>query len=295
MSAAIRTYIEQHSPLIDRALRSYLPVSKLEGAGILNDAIAHAVLAGGKRMRPVLTLLAAEVCGAKVEAALPGACAVEFLHAASLALDDLPAMDDAGLRRGRATVHVLYGQDQTILAALALLNAAYGIFAGVPGLLPLALREIGVDGMIGGQAGDLCSATWGNRLEKTTALTRLTMATGASAAGASAREIEVLMDFGHALGEAYQICDDIADTAGAELDLGKTAGQDARNGRRSIVNDLGREEASEYTRLLIDRACHSLRGHFGDLPPVKLLEEFVGTMVARGFELVKPQGFELVQ
>src|SRR4051794_38938900 len=114
MSVAIRTYIEQHCPLIERALSSRLPVSRLQGAAALNDAVSYAVLSGGKRMRPVLTLLAAEICGAEAEAALPAACAVEFLHAASLALDDLPAMDNAGLRRGRAAVHVLYGQDHAI-------------------------------------------------------------------------------------------------------------------------------------------------------------------------------------
>ena len=291
MSAAIRDYVEQHSPMIDRALRSLLPVSKLGGTDCLNEAIEYALF-GGKYMRPVLALLAAESCGAAPAAALPVACAVEFLHAASLALDDLPAMDDAGLRRGRAAVHVRYGEELAILASLALLNEAYGIFARYPGLLPKAVQEIGIDGMIGGQAADVCGERCQSRTEKTTALMRLTMAAGASAAGSGSAECETLAAFGHAVGEAYQIYDDLADAFAQDIDLGKTAGQDRRHGRFSIVSELQTEAACEHAAGLIHRACETVYAQFGDRRATRLLEDFANEILVRGLELVK---FDLVR
>ncbi|MFN7993341.1 MAG: polyprenyl synthetase family protein [Bryobacteraceae bacterium] len=284
MSTGIRAYIEQQSPVIDRALRSKLPISKLGGAQCLNDAVSYAVFSGGKRMRPILALLAAEICGAPAALALPVACAVEFLHTASLTLDDLPPMDDAGLRRGRAAAHILFGQDMAILASLALLNEAYVIFAEVPGLLPCAFREIGVNGMIGGQAADLRATRSHSRMEKTTALARLTMAAGAMVAGARAAETDALVSFGHALGEAYQISDDVADVLGSEPDMGKSTGQDQRHGRSSALVELGIGGAWEYARELIDRAGGRLRDCFGNVAQAELLEDFARSVVSRGFE-----------
>lgn len=287
MPAGIRDYVKQHSPLIDEALRSLLPVSKLAGADRLNRAIEYAVLGGGKRMRPVLALLSAEICGAAPSAALEVGCAVEFLHAASLALDDLPVMDDAAMRRGRAAVHVRFGGDIAILASLALLNESYKFFARYPGLLRRAVEEIGVDGMIGGQAVDVCGSNSEGRMEKTTALTRLSMAAGASAAGASQADSEVLVAFGHAMGEAYQICDDIADAFGSAADLGKTAGQDQRHGRFSIVDELGTDRAYEHAADLLQRACGAVHKHFGRCVHATLLEEFANGILVRGLELAR--------
>ena len=140
--------------------------------------------------------------------------------------------------------------------------------------------------MIGGQAADIGGTRENSGLEKTTALTRLTMAAGAAAAGAESGDAELLAEFGHALGEAYQICDDIADAFGNDLELGKTAGQDDRHGRGSAVTELGRDAACEYARDLVERACRRLRNRFGDREPVALLEEFARSIVVRGYELV---------
>jgi geranylgeranyl pyrophosphate synthase len=205
---------------------------------------------------------------------------VEFLHAASLIFDDLPGMDDAALRRGRPAVHVAFGVDLATLAGLALMNQAYLLFAlESPRLVKLAVREIGPDGMIGGQAVDVEGLPAPSRFEKTTALTRLTMAAGAIAARARAPEVRVLSGFGDALGEAYQILDDLADATGSESLLGKTAGQDARHGRGSAVAQWGPDGAGDRATRLVEQACAELRGHFGPSEPVRRLEAFAQTVV----------------
>ena len=141
--------------LIESHLRALLPTSGLRETDRLNAAIRYAVFPGGKRMRPILTLLGAEAAGGQAEAALDAACAVEFLHAGSLIFDDLPAMDNARERRGVPALHLVFGEDIAVLAALALLNQAYAIFGRSPRLIAEAVSCIGINGMIGGQAVDL--------------------------------------------------------------------------------------------------------------------------------------------
>jgi farnesyl diphosphate synthase len=154
------------------------------------------------------------------------------------------------------------------------------------------VQEIGADGMIGGQAADVCGCPSESRTEKTTALMRLTMTAGAAAAGARSADSGILAAFGHAVGEAYQICDDIADACGRDIDLGKTAGQDRRHGRFSIVGERGPAAAWEHAASLIRDACRTVYARFGDSPGTRLLEEFANGILVRGFELVK---FELVR
>jgi geranylgeranyl pyrophosphate synthase len=281
MSALIREYIEEHRESIERTLRSCLPESSLAGADDLNRAIEYAVFPGGRRMRPILTLLASEICGGSSQQALRAAAAVEFVHAASLAIDDLPCMDDAGLRRGAAAVHVLHGADLAILAALALLNRAYSLFAEVPGLLAHAVREIGASHMIGGQAIDLRGQNTAGRMEKTTSLTRLTMVAGAAAADAGIRDMAPLIAFGHDLGQAYQICDDLADVFDSDESTGKTSGQDCRHGRGSAVSNLGPTRARARAADLIDQAARDVRAHFGPTGPVEILVAFAQSVVPR--------------
>ena len=271
--------------LIDAALRSRLPQVSLPGTEVLSKALYYAVFPGGKRLRPLLVLLAAEVCGSPPEPALPAACAVEFLHAASLILDDLPAMDDALLRRGRPALHIEFGADIALLAALALLNEAYAIFASLPSLLPIAVREIGLGGMIGGQAADLCGSHEPSRIRKTTALTRLTMAAGAAAAGADAESSQTLICFGEQLGEAYQICDDIVDARASDDESGKNGGQDRRHNRCSVLTQLGSAAACERVRVLMDNGIERLRRQFGSGPECRLLEGFARALLARALEL----------
>src|SRR5262245_27721635 len=153
MSDRLTNFITHHHPMIEAALEQSLPLSAQLGAERLNEALLAAVFPGGKRWRPVLSLLGTMAAGGDQQSAIPIACAIEFLHTSSLILDDLPAMDDAKLRRGRAALHLLYGEGLALLAALALLNQAYALLAraGTERLIAESARCIGTDGMIGGQ------------------------------------------------------------------------------------------------------------------------------------------------
>ena len=198
---------------IEIALEKSLPTSTLPGGEILNEAVRSAVYPGGKRMRPLFTLLAAQAAQVDVARALDAACAVELLHSSSLVFDDLPCMDDAVLRRDRPPLHRVYGEPVALLAGLALLNQAYVLFSTSPALVREAAECIGMNGMIGGQALDLheSKADLASRDRKTTALMRLTLTAGAIAGGASPTAVTALAECGERLGRAYQMLDDLMD------------------------------------------------------------------------------------
>ncbi len=265
--------------LIETGLQEWVPAGHLLAATRLNEAIQYAIFPGGKRMRPILSLLGAQVANCSPEEALPAACATEFLHASSLIFDDLPAMDDADVRRGRPALHLRFGEDTALLTALALLNQAYALFGATPELLREAVECIGVNGMIGGQAADLAIRAAGNanhrgresRNRKTTALMRLTLTSGAMACGARSRDIKALAKCGECLGEAYQTYDDLLDEFGGCEQTGKTARQDARHHRASHVAEFGIEASREHVHELTDEAKDCLRSHFGPTEPVNVL------------------------
>ena len=268
--------------MIEAALERSLPLSAQHGAERLNEALRAAVFPGGKRWRPVLTLLGTMTAGGSAQTALPIACAIEFLHTSSLILDDLPAMDDAHLRRGRAALHLVYGEGLAMLAALALLNQAYALLAqdGTGRLIVEAARCVGPDGMIGGQAADLdIRASRGNshalasRQLKTTALARLTIIAGAIAAGADERDVSALARYGECLGAAYQICDDLLDELGESATTGKNVGQDARHLRSNFTAQFGAEEARRLAHDLLAESKQALRERFGECQTASLLIE----------------------
>jgi len=269
MTATLRQFIAEYREPVERALRQHLPASHQPHAARLNEALEYALFPGGKRWRPLLTLLGASLVGARPAAALPAACALEYLHTSSIILDDLPAMDDAPTRRGRPALHRVYGESVALLAALALLNKSYALLArgarangfdeAALYLVEEATACIGSDGMIGGQVVDLVLLGKGQQQEtlasrnlKTTALMRLTMNAGALACGANQAEADALGFFGDALGMAYQICDDLLDEIGESELLGKPAGQDARHSRASHVSELGLTGAHEFAVSLIE-------------------------------------------
>ena len=260
--------------LIEDALQDFLPLSRLESAARLNDAIHYAVFPGGKRMRPLLTLLGARIAGVPLDDALPAACAVEFLHTSSLIFDDLPSMDDAALRRGSATLHLVFGEDIALLAALALLNQAYALFGSNTCLLAEAVACIGSNGMIGGQALDLAGKTAGpisfnSRNRKTSSLMRLTLVAGAMAAGASPAAVGALASVGEDFGEAYQVCDDLLDQL-----------QDARHQRPSHAADFGPQACREHVSGLLGRARRTLHAQFGHTEEVAALLSNVDLIVS---------------
>jgi geranylgeranyl diphosphate synthase type II len=279
-------YVAAHGRRVDEALARFLPGPPACPTP-LGEAMRYSLFAGGKRFRPVLTLAAAEEVAARPalqeppgqattreeadRLALPSACAIEMIHTYSLVHDDLPAMDDDTLRRGRPTLHVVHGEGTAILAGDGLLTEAFALLAREPaGLEPALLgrrmrtiAEIalaaGALGMAGGQAIDLAAAEAAARdgrtpefsLEslrqmhamKTGALIRASAVAGAIMAGATQAAIESIASYAEALGLAFQIVDDILDVEGATEDLGKTAGKDAAAGKPTYPGLVGLERS----------------------------------------------------
>ncbi len=241
----------------------------------------------------MLALAVAELCGGgDSEAAVDIACAVELVHAASLVLDDLPAMDDARLRRGRATVHRVYGEEIAILAAFALLNRAFALVAEVAPRLGLRRYEpeelihhlteaVGTDGLIGGQALDLVASSAEVDLErleyihshKTGALFVAAAELGAMVADAKRRDLDAVGRYAKNLGLAFQIEDDLLDVLATPAETGKDAGQDA--GKPTFVSLLGLGGASALADELLEFAIASLAPFGSRAEPLRALAEFV--------------------
>ncbi len=237
----LKDYLADRSAQVDAALDGYLPKAKQRPA-TLHAAMRYTVFAGGKRLRPVMCLAAAEACGGEVAAALAPACAVELLHTYSLVHDDLPCMDDDDLRRGRPTCHKVYGEGMAVLCGDALLTHAFAVLAETPVTRRYATRdhivELATTGgsthLIGGQVMDLEGE--GKSLTKrelvliheakTAALLTTALRLGAMTANATPAKLAALTNFGHALGLAFQVIDDILDVTQSTEVLGKTAGKD---------------------------------------------------------------------
>jgi len=224
----------------------------------LVDAVRYSLFAGGKRLRPALALGAAELVGGDDTPALPAACALEMIHTYSLIHDDLPAMDDDDLRRGRATSHKVFGEGTAILAGDALLTMAFDVAAQAKqvGVIHEIAQAAGVAGMVGGQQIDLESEGKGLGLEalrhlhayKTGALIRVSLRVGAILGGADAVQLNALTAYGEHLGLAFQIADDVLDVAGSEEALGKPVGSDAAKDKSTYPALVGLERARALGR-----------------------------------------------
>jgi geranylgeranyl diphosphate synthase type II len=248
-------FIEQCQAAVERRLAELTPDRDARPAR-LAEAARYALLSPGKRFRPMLTLLTAREFGGDPAAALDVACACEMVHAASLILDDLPCMDDAGLRRGRVTTHKAFDEATAVLASVGLLNLAYGVVACAPGLAgPLKAdlaarlsRAVGFSGLVAGQAMDLEHRDRARAPEdldllnhrKTGVLMVAAAEAGALIAGASSLAVLGVGEFATHLGLAFQIHDDILDVEGG-ADLGKDVGKDA--GMTTLVSAIGLEGA----------------------------------------------------
>ena len=244
----------------------------------LQQAIAYSLLAPGKRLRPQLVLLAAEACGGDLSAAMPAAVAVEMVHAYSLVHDDLPAMDDDDLRRGRPTCHKQFDEATAILVGDALLTRAFGVLAEQiqpPQLAACCCAELaqaaGATALVGGQADDLDPEVGGDSQEqlesihrrKTGALFRVSLRLGGIAVGATAAQLAALDQFGQHPGLAFQVIDDLLDVTGAEGDVGKRLNKDSEQGKATYPALLGEQGSRDYAHQLVDRACAAL-DEFGD-------------------------------
>jgi len=270
---SLGTWAEERLARVERALSHWVVDDAPAGLG---EAMRYAVLDGGKRLRPLLALAAAEAVQGHEGAALRAACAVELIHAYSLVHDDMPCMDNDILRRGKPTVHVQFGQAQALLAGDALQALAFELLTPqgdeVPpavqaNLCALLARAAGHAGMAGGQAIDLASV--GRALSeeqlrqmhrlKTGALLQASVMMGAACGAPVRLAQQALAEYGQAIGLAFQVVDDILDVTADSATLGKTAGKDAAQDKPTYVSVLGLQRSQAYARELLEQAEAALQ------------------------------------
>ena len=269
----LKRYLTARQKEVDRALDRFLPKASTKPATI-HKAMRYSLFAGGKRLRPILCLAAAEACGGLTKSALPLACAVECIHTYSLIHDDLPSMDNDDFRRGRATCHKVFGDGIAVLAGDALLTIAFEIAAQAEGWPRYDLREIfreisvaaGSRKLIAGQVADLEGEGQPiNRAQlryihenKTAALLTTSVRLGAMSANATPAQLRAISDFGRALGLAFQVIDDILDVTQTSEKLGKSAGKDAAAQKATYPSVLGLEKSRAEAARLTQQAHDAL-------------------------------------
>ena len=268
----LRAWSAERLDRVEQALSTWVAP---DGPAGLGQAMRYAVLDGGKRLRPLLVLAAAEAVGGNMQAALRAACAVELIHAYSLVHDDMPCMDNDVLRRGKPTVHVQFGEASALLAGDALQALAFELLTPDDGSVPepmqarlcrLLARAAGSAGMAGGQAIDLASV--GVKLNeaqlremhrlKTGALLQGSVLMGATCGEVTAVEQQALSNYGAAIGLAFQVVDDILDVTADSATLGKTAGKDAEQDKPTYVSVLGLARSRCYAQELLAQALAAL-------------------------------------
>lgn len=292
-------YPEDLRGLVDEYLER-LTFSVTPRTAGLQDAMRYSLLAGGKRIRPVLTLATARATGVEPEEMMPVAAGIELIHTYSLIHDDLPAMDDDGLRRGRATSHVVYGDDVAILTGDGLFAEALRLVAerqqGPPELVLLALTELcratGVDGMVGGQYIDVtmpgASRTGTDEAPGAEALRELhTLKTGRLIAvsvgvtliltDTTGDEADAYREYAEELGVLFQIVDDILDVTGSDEELGKSSGSDARHDKLTYVSLFGLDRAKELACDSHEKARAALSRASGDATDLRSITDFIFT------------------
>jgi geranylgeranyl diphosphate synthase, type II len=283
-------FFEEDHPLVDAELERLLPAEN-ERPSLIHQAMRYSVFAGGKRVRPILCMEAFRIFSTDTASVLPVACALEFIHTYSLIHDDLPALDNDDLRRGRPTCHKKFGEAMAILAGDALLTLAFETLAGAP-LLPAErvalVREIAAaagtrDGMVGGQVADLEAErkqVTSELLEyihrsKTAALIRASIVSGAIAGGASDEDRERLRTFGGLIGWAFQVTDDILDVEESSASLGKTAGKDQAQQKATYPALFGLEKSHQFARELATQALAALETFGARAANLRELGEFL--------------------
>lgn len=294
----LKTYLDERLRLVETALDRYLPQSGTLPAS-LHESMRYSVFAGGKRIRPILMLAACEAVGGDVRHALPAACAIEMIHCYSLIHDDLPAMDDDDLRRGKPTNHKVYGEDIAILAGDGLLTEAFILLSNpdfCEDMLPqvrneavhLLAKNAGSLGMVGGQVVDMESE--GKEIDlptleyihthKTGALILAAIECGAVIGGASPAQRKALIRYGQAAGLAFQIADDILDIVADQNVLGKDIGSDEGRGKATYPALIGMNESRARAQELRDISFAALDS-FGE--SARPLREIASYIVDRSF------------
>lgn len=272
-------YFKECQTLVNQSLETFLPPATTYPP-ILHEAMRYSLLAGGKRIRPILAIAAAEACGGSRREVLPIACAIEMIHAFSLIHDDLPAMDDDDLRRGQPTNHKVYGEAIAILAGDALYGQAFEVLTKLKSQHkdPMMILEIisdivrgsGALGMIGGQVIDIQAEGKKISLEelkrlhsyKTGHLIRVSVTSGAKIVTDDAQKLACLERYAELIGLAFQIADDILDIEGGE-EIGKDLGSDVERGKSTYPALMGLEESKKEAKKVLEEALTSLKS-FGE-------------------------------
>ncbi|MBY2306931.1 polyprenyl synthetase family protein [Clostridioides difficile] len=284
--------LKEKASFVEKVLKEYMP--KEEGyQKTVIEAMNYSLSAGGKRLRPILTLEACKIVGGNEDEAIPFAIAIEMIHTYSLIHDDLPALDNDDLRRGRPTNHKVYGEAMGILAGDALLNYAFEVMlAGSinkenPEKYLKAINEIakgaGIYGMIGGQVVDAESENKQIEKEKldyihmnkTAAMMVGCMRAGATIGGANSEQMEEITKYAKNIGLSFQIVDDILDIVGDEAKLGKKVGSDIENHKSTYPSLLGLDKSKEIAHNLIDEAKKSIEKLSDDVDFLKGLAEYI--------------------
>jgi geranylgeranyl diphosphate synthase, type II len=285
---SLEAYLTERTPKLEALLRRSL--LRLEGApALLRDAMAYSLLAGGKRLRPLLCLAFAEATakGPAPRLAEDAACALEYVHTYSLIHDDLPAMDDDDVRRGKPTNHMVYGEALAILAGDALLTEAFALLASGPEVARGALVQrlasaAGAAGMVGGQVLDIAedrpaeeAYLTGLHGMKTGALLEAACALGVASAGGSQAQLEAAHLYGQAVGLAFQIADDVLDVTATAEAMGKPTRADAEAGRHTYPAVLGLEASRKKARGLVEQAVEAVRRELEPSPgPLQALARY---------------------
>ena len=285
-------YLQEQKTLVEAALDKSLPIAKPQK---IYESMRYSLLAGGKRLRPILCLATCELMGGTKAMSLPTACALEMIHTMSLIHDDLPAMDNDDYRRGKLTNHKVYGDDIAILAGDGLLAYSFEYVAletkDVPPerILKVIARlgnTVGAAGLVGGQVLDLESEGKTDitaetlsfiHTHKTGALLETSVVSGAILAGAGEQEINKLSRYARNIGLAFQIVDDILDITATDEQLGKTAGKDLAAQKATYPSLWGIEQSRAKARELIDEAIAQLDNYDTAAEPLKAIARFIVT------------------
>ena len=289
----LKEYLKRRQRLVDGALERWVP-GEHEFPPNVHQAMRYSLFAGGKRLRPILVLAAAETVGARIADALPLACSLELIHTYSLIHDDLPSMDDDDLRRGKPTSHKVFGEALAILAGDALLTEAFHLLTR-PDLMRdvsprrrlrainQVARAAGSYGMVGGQVMDIASQ--GLEIEahlleyihshKTGALIAASVYAGAIIGGASPSQCRALNRYGEKLGLAFQMIDDLLDVQGEERKLGKAVGKDQAKGKATFPGLFGIAESRRKAEVLVEEALGHLQPFDGRANPLREIAKFI--------------------
>ena len=288
----LNSYLKEHQKLVEVALDQSIILAKPEK---IYEAMRYSLLAGGKRLRPILCLASCKLMGGTLSMAMPTACALEMIHTMSLIHDDLPAMDNDDYRRGKLTNHKVYGDDIAILAGDGLLAYAFEYVATETKDVPTDRlikviaklgRTVGPAGLVGGQVLDLESEGRTDitaevlsfiHTHKTGALLETSVVSGAILAGASEDDIAKLSKYAQNIGLAFQIVDDILDITATDEQLGKTAGKDLAAQKATYPSIWGLEKSQEQAQNLINDAMDQLESYGENAEPLRAIAKFIVT------------------